>query len=135
MRPDEIQEKARGTLIEHLGLEWEYVRHGTASASFIIKPFHLAPNGYLHGASVIALADSCCGFGCLASLPEGAENFATIELKTNFVSTLREGRVQCTANLVHAGRTTQVWDAAVNNDQNDRKVAMFRCTQYLLYPK
>lgn len=133
MRPGELEQKAKGTLVEHLGLEWEYVRPSTASAYFLVKPFHLAPNGYLHAASIIALADTCCGFGCLASLPQRAESFVTLELKTNFLSTAREGRVSCIANLAHGGRTTQVWDAAVNNDQN-QTVAMFRCTQYLLYP-
>lgn len=132
MRSDEINQRARGTLVEHLGLEWEYVRTGTASGYFIVRPFHLAPNGYLHAASTIALADTCCGFGCLASLPEGAQSFTTIELKSNFVSTAREGRVSCIANLAHGGRTTQVWDAKVSGDEN-KTVAIFRCTQYLLY--
>lgn len=134
MRPEEIKQKARGTLVERLGLEWEYVRSGAAAGYFQIEPMHLAPNGYLHAASIIALADTCCGFGCLASLPEKAESFTTIELKSNFLSTAREGRVACIAKLAHSGRTTQVWDATVSTEQK-KTVAMFRCTQYLLYPQ
>lgn len=132
MGPEEIKQKASGTLADHLDLEWRYVRPGTASGHFLVKPFHLAPNGYLHAASIIALADTCRGFGCMASLPEGAKSFATIELKSNFLSTAKDGCVSCVANLAHGGRTTQVWDATVNSEQ-DKTVALFRCTQFLLY--
>ena len=134
MTLDEIKLKAKGTFVEHLGLEWEYVRTGETSAYFLIKPFHLAPNGYLHAASVIALADTCCGFGCLESLPPGGESFTTIELKSNFLATARQGQVSCIATMAHGGRTTQVWDATVT-DENDKVIAMFRCTQFILYPR
>jgi uncharacterized protein (TIGR00369 family) len=92
----------------------------------------LAPNGYLHAATVVALADSACGYGCIASLPEGASGFTTIELKTNFLGTALVGTLSCTSDLVHGGRTTQVWDATVA-DEAGKALALFRCTQLLLY--
>ena len=73
----------------------------------------MAPNGFLHAASVVALADTSCGYGCVAHLPEGASGFTTIELKANFLGTAREGAIACRATPVHLGRTTQVWDAVV----------------------
>jgi uncharacterized protein (TIGR00369 family) len=93
----------------------------------------LAPNGYLHAAAVIALADTACGYGCIASLPEGASGFTTIELKTNFLGTATEGVLRCDAALVHGGRTTQIWDATVTNEESGKRLALFRCTQLLLY--
>jgi uncharacterized protein (TIGR00369 family) len=92
----------------------------------------LAPNGYLHAGTVVALADSSCGYGCIASLPEGATGFTTIELKTNFLGTALEGTLACESTLAHGGRTTQVWDATVTNETG-KKLALFRCTQLLLY--
>jgi acyl-coenzyme A thioesterase PaaI-like protein len=56
-----------------------------------VEKRHLAPNGYLHAASVIALADTSAGYGCVASLPAGAEGFTAIELKANFLGTARDG--------------------------------------------
>jgi uncharacterized protein (TIGR00369 family) len=78
-----------------------------------IQPQFLAPNGFLHAASVIALADTACGFAVIAHLPPGAESFTTIELKSNFLGTAREGAVDAVARGVHLGRNTQVWDATV----------------------
>lgn len=96
----------------------------------------MAPNGFMHAASVIALADSASGYGCVASLPPGASGFTTIELKSNFLGTARQGEtVTCEARLSHGGRTTQVWDAEVKNETSGKTIALFRCTQMLLYPK
>ena len=99
-----------------------------------IRPEHLAPNGYLHAATIIALADTTAGYGTIVNRPAGSDNFTTIELKANFLSTLREGLIQCEAKLIHDGRTTQVWDVTVTNADADRTIALFRCTQIILYP-
>jgi 1,4-dihydroxy-2-naphthoyl-CoA hydrolase len=91
----------------------------------------MAPNGYLHAGTVVALADSTCGYGCMLSLPEGGTGFTTLELKTNFLRSAKEGTITCEAQLVHGGRTTQVWDATVR-DPEGRTMALFRCTQLIL---
>jgi uncharacterized protein (TIGR00369 family) len=108
---------------------------GLLKAELAVRPELLAPNGYLHAATVIALADTACGFGCIAHLPEGAENFTTVELKSNFLGTTRDGVIACTAVPVHRGRNTQVWDATVTHRESGRTMALFRCTQMILWPK
>jgi 1,4-dihydroxy-2-naphthoyl-CoA hydrolase len=95
----------------------------------------MAPNGFLHAASVIALADTSCGYGCVASLPEGASGFTTLELKSNFFGTAREGAILCHATPSHLGRSTQIWDAAVTLEGGGGKIALFRCTQMVLWPR
>lgn len=117
----------------YLGFELVTVRPGFLCLQVTIQPEHLAANGYLHAGTVVTLADTACGFGCFASLPEGATNFTTIELKSNFLRTATAGIIRAEATLVHGGRRTQVWDATVF-DPADRPMALFRCTQMLLYP-
>jgi uncharacterized protein (TIGR00369 family) len=95
----------------------------------------MAPNGFLHAGAVVTLADTACGYGCVQNMPAGATGFTTIELKSNHLGTLREGTVACTARPVHLGRTTQVWDATVTDAATGKTLALFRCTQMLLYPK
>src|SRR3977135_3792324 len=90
------------------------VAENRTDAELDTRPELLAPNGYLHAASIIALADTACGYGCLAHLPVGADSFTTIELKSNFVGTATEGIIICTATGLHLGRSTQLWDAQVN---------------------
>lgn len=118
-----------------LGIRFGELSEGRLELSMEVTAHHLAPNGYLHAASVIALADTACGFACIAHLPAGAQNFTTIELKTNFLGTATEGLLKAEARSVHLGRTTQVWDATVTRADNGRAIAMFRCTQMVLWPK
>lgn len=128
-----LSERQRGTLPDLLGFDVVSASPQEILAGFEIKPHHLAPNGYLHAASVIMLADTACGYGCMSNLPEGANSFTTIELKSNFLGTAREGQVDCNARPVHLGRTTQVWDASVS--AGGKMIALFRCTQLVLWPK
>ncbi len=125
--------KQIGFLPDHLELDWVELRPGFALGRLQIGKHHLAPNGYLHAATVVALADTACGYGCVLSLPEGAANFTTAELKTNFIGTAHEGRITCEARMVHGGRTTQVWDAEVKSEATGKMIAVFRCTQIVLY--
>src|SRR6185312_12721637 len=106
---------------------------GRLDAELDVQPRLRAPNGYLHAATIIALADTACGYGCLAHLPDGAINFTTIELKANFLGSASDGTIACTASAVHLGRTTQVWDAPVTRAADRRAIALFRCTQMILY--
>jgi 1,4-dihydroxy-2-naphthoyl-CoA hydrolase len=134
--PPDPNKKSHGFLPGHLKLEWETVRAGFARVGYTVEQLHMAPNGYMHAGSVITLADSACGFACTASLPEGATSFTTIELKANFLGTAKPGeRVTCEARLVHGGRTTQVWDAEARNETAGKTIALFRCTQMILYPR
>ncbi len=131
----QLNERSVGHLPALIGLEAVHVEPGLLRAQLQLRRELLAPNGYLHAATVIALADTSCGYGCFASLPDGAEGFTTVELKSNFLGTKREGTIQCEATLVHGGRATQVWDATVADAESGKKLALFRCTQMILYPR
>ncbi|HEX4585121.1 MAG TPA: PaaI family thioesterase [Burkholderiaceae bacterium] len=130
-----LQQRTQIGLPALLGLQLVEVEDSALRMRVAIEPRLLAPNGYLHAASVIALADTACGFACIAHLPDGAENFTTIELKTNFLGTATTGSLQAQARALHLGRTTQVWDATVSHIESGRAIAEFRCTQLVLWPK
>lgn len=128
----ELNQTQKGTLPDHLGIRWDEAEPGRVAGHMQIEAHHLAPNGFLHAASVIALADTACGYGCMITLPEGAKSFTTIELKSNFLGTARQGVVEAVARVVHRGRTTQLWDAEVTHRDSGKRIALFRCTQMIL---
>ena len=132
---DSMNERGRGRLPELVGFRVTAVEQGLLVAELEIKPQLLAPNGYLHAATVIALGDTACGYGCIAHLPKGADNFTTVELKSNFLGTARDGVIACHARPAHLGNTTQVWDAVVTRRADGKTIALFRCTQLILWPK
>jgi uncharacterized protein (TIGR00369 family) len=126
---------ATGSFVELLGIRIVEVEQRRLTAEMEVRSELIAPNGYLHAGSIVALADTAAGFGCRANLPAGANGFTTIELKSNFLGTATEGMLTCEAVLAHGGRTTQVWDATVTAQATGKTLALFRCTQLVLYPR
>ena len=119
----------------HLGIEILSVKPDELLARMNVQLNLCAPTGVLHAASIVALADTACGYATINNLPDGAIGHATIELKINFIGTTLAGDVNCRARILHKGRTTQVWDAEVSVDETGKKMAHFRCTQMILWPK
>ena len=132
---EQLNQRGIGFLPGHLGIVITKIARSELHAELEVKPHHIAPNGYLHAGTVVTLADTASGYGCIAHLPEGATGFTTIELKTNFLGTAREGTIACVATAAHLGRTTQLWDATVTHCDTGRIIALFRCTQLVIYQK
>jgi len=130
-----FKQLGHGFLPAHLGIVITDVAGQEIHAEMPVTPSLMAPNGFLHAGAVVTLADTCAGYGCVANLPPGANGFTTVELKSNHLGTAREGTVECVARAVHLGKTTHVWDATVAHRETGRTLALFRCTQLLLYPK
>ncbi len=128
----QLNERSVGHLPALIGLEAVHVEPGLLRAQLQLRRELLAPNGYLHAATVIALADTACGYGTRADLPEQAKGFTTLELKANFLGTALEGTLECEAVRAHKGRGTQVWDAGVTVVETGKTIALFRCTQFIL---
>ena len=117
-----------------VGVEITSVAQGLLRAQLPLRDELFAPNGFVHAGAVVTLADTAAGYATVAHLPDGASGFTTLELKTNFLRAAQDGMLQCEATAVHLGRSTQVWDASVRSDGDERPVALFRCTQLVLYP-
>jgi 1,4-dihydroxy-2-naphthoyl-CoA hydrolase len=124
-----------GKLPHHLGMTITSVSESEVVGVLPVIETLMAPNGFLHAGAVVTLADTCAGYGCVGNLPHGASGFTTVELKSNHLGTARDGHIVATAQPVHLGKTTQVWDVVVMHRESGRKIALFRCTQLILYPK
>lgn len=131
---ESMKSRGVGKLPGLLGIELLSVEEGLMTAELKVREELLAPNGYLHAATVVALADTMCGYGCIAHLPDGAKGFTTIELKSNHLGTALDGTIWVEARPQHLGRTTQVWDATVRHRETGKTIALFRCTQMVLWP-
>lgn len=135
LTPDHFNKRSADTLPGLLGIVITQVSSGEVRSEVPVTRSLLAPNGYLHAGTVVTLADTSAGYGCAANLPPGANGFTTVELKSNHLGTALEGTIECVAKAVHMGKTTHVWDATVTHRETGRTLALFRCTQMVLYPK
>ena len=123
-------------LPHHLGVADVHAAAGHARAVLIVGEQHAVPGDptRVHAGALVTLGDTVNGFGCLASLPDGAKSFATSMLTSSHTGTARVGDVlEADAIRVHGGRSTQLWDATVRVAATGRVVALVRCLQQLLY--
>ena len=130
-----LNQRGTGRLPGLVGFRVTAFDEGRIDAELDVRPDLLAPNGYLHAATVVALADTACGYGCIINLPASATGFTTVELKSNFIGTALEGTIATVARAAHLGNSTQIWDAVVTRKVDQKTIALFRCTQLVLYAK
>jgi uncharacterized protein (TIGR00369 family) len=133
--PERFNTAGARNLPGHLGIVITEVSDSRVAGELPVVESVMAPNGYLHAGTIVTLADTVAGYGCVANLPADATGFTTIELKSNHLGTARDGTIIGVATPVHRGRTTQVWDAVVVHKESGRTLAVFRCTQMILYTK
>lgn len=132
---EQFNQESIGCLPGHLGIVVTRVEPGEVQLECAVQSHLMAPNGFLHAGTVVSVADTAAGYGCIANLPQGANGFTTVELKSNHLGTARDGTIDCIARAVHLGKTTQVWDSVVTHRETGKTIALFRCTQMVLYPK
>ena len=132
---DAVNTGGRTNYFGFIGIVITDLGEGSCTGELVIRSDFDGPPGFIHAGAIVSLADSCAGAGCANNLPEGATGFTTVELKTNLLGSVGEGTLICQATAAHMGRTTQVWDAIVFHKESGRKLALFRCTQMVLYPK
>jgi 1,4-dihydroxy-2-naphthoyl-CoA hydrolase len=132
---EELNHASEGKLPGHIGLTVLTVEPGRVTGRFEARADLIAHTGYLLAGSILTIADILCAYGVSTVWPEGAAGFTTAEVKCNFTGTLRDGAALCVAELLHGGRTTQVWDARITDEASGKLMAAFRCTQIILYPR
>src|SRR5581483_10828143 len=120
----ELNDFGTGHFPAHVGIVFTSADKEAVRSEMVVKPYLMAPNGYLHAGSIVTLADTTAGYGCRMWLADGAVGFTTIELKSNHLGTARDGTIECVATPVHVGRTTQVWDAVVTHRESGKRIAL-----------
>lgn len=118
-----------------MGIHIASISEGSMTGEMEIKPDFFAPNGFLHAGSIVTFADTLAGYATVSHLPENGKSFTTIELKSNFTGAAKNGKLlgECVAE--HVGRTTQIWRVEVRESASNKRVAIFSCTQLILYSK
>lgn len=123
---DKSLPEASGGLCGLLGIETDEATAGRVVATMPITPRHHQPFGYLHGGATVALAETVASIGANLASPDDHVAFG-MEINANHLRPVREGRLHAEALPVHVGRTSQVWEVKVRDEQ-DRLICVSRCT-------
>jgi 1,4-dihydroxy-2-naphthoyl-CoA hydrolase len=132
--PGKLNDRGNATRPGLVDIEILEAEVGRLASRHDLREEVLAPNGYLGAATVIVLAYTSCGYGCLVNLFQNAECFATVELKGDFPGHRRHGRLRVQGNFTHSGSTTQTREVVVTHVDTGKKLAQSCCTPIILYP-
>ncbi|MFN2590589.1 MAG: PaaI family thioesterase [Actinomycetota bacterium] len=120
-----VREGQGGTMVKLIGLEYVELSGQRVVARIPVAP-NTQPYGLLHGGATAALCETAASIGTAFAV--GPEKLVTgIELNVNHLRAVHDGHVTVTAEPLHVGRTTAVWDMRVRDDR-DRLVAVSRLT-------
>jgi 1,4-dihydroxy-2-naphthoyl-CoA hydrolase len=125
-----IDERWKGTLVEHLGIRFVEAGPDRVVAELEIRDNLKTVGGALHGGTLMAFADSVGATGTVMGLQEG-QSTATLESKTNFFAAGRSGVVRAESKPIHKGRRTHVWETRVT-DQAGKLLSLTIQTQMIL---
>jgi 1,4-dihydroxy-2-naphthoyl-CoA hydrolase len=125
------QERGRGTLIEHLGIELLEAGEDYLKARMPVNAQARQPAGMLHGGASVALAETLASWAATYCVDPSKHHCVGIEINANHVRPMAEGYVYGTARPVSLGRTLQVWEVRISNEQ-EKLVCISRVTMAVL---
>lgn len=115
----ECNRRCKNTLMETLSIEFVELGDDYVVAKMPVTPKVHQPDGVMHGGASVALAETV---GSVASFVFiDADNYFVrgIEISANHVKSIREGIVYARAEFLHKGRTTQLWDIKIRDEENN----------------
>lgn len=127
-------EMSKNTLMETLNIEFIDIGENFVTAKMPVTPKVHQPDGVLHGGASVALAESV---GSVAShIFIDAENYFIrgIEISANHIKSISEGYVFAKARFIHKGRTTQLWNIRITDEQ-DNLISVVKLTTIALPKK
>ena len=128
---DELNAMSRNTLVEHLGIRFTEVGDDYVQAVMPVDNRHHQPFGLLHGGASVALAETLGSVGAQISLESPDSYCVGLEINANHIRSVRSGEVKGTARPLHMGKSTQVWEIRIEDEQA-RLVCVSRITMAVL---
>lgn len=124
-------ERCKNTLMETLDIEYTDIGDDYVVARMPVTPKVHQPDGVLHGGASVALAESVGSFAAFLFLNNPDVMVRGIEIAANHVKSIREGFVYAKATVMHLGRTTQLWQIRITNEE-DQLISLVKLTTMTL---
>ena len=129
---EEIAQFSKNTMVEYLDISITEVGDDFIKASMPVCAKTHRPMGILHGGASVALAETIGSFAAYMAAPPG-KHCVGLEVNANHIRSVKSGLVYAVARPMHIGRSTQVWDVRIT-DEDDRNVSISRITVAVLQP-
>jgi 1,4-dihydroxy-2-naphthoyl-CoA hydrolase len=116
---EQVNGMFKNTLLEHLGIELTRIGDDFLEAKMPVDRRTHQPFGLLHGGASVALAESLGSFAAHLTLDDENKYCVGLEINANHLRSVKSGFVTGTARPLHIGRSTQVWEIKITNEQQE----------------
>lgn len=124
----------KNTMAETLGMELLEVAKGRVVVTMPVDHRTHQPAGLLHGGASVALAETAASIGGWFLVMAEGKVVVGQEINANHLRSIRSGKVKAVAEILHQGRTSQVWEIKIY-DEAERMVCISRCTLAVIEPR
>lgn len=114
----QLQKRSENTLGSHLGIEFTNLGEDWIEARMPVDHRTVQPMGLLHGGASVALAETLGSIGAFLVIDSETHAAVGLEINANHIKSARSGWVTGRAQPIHLGRTTQIWEIKITNDEN-----------------
>jgi 1,4-dihydroxy-2-naphthoyl-CoA hydrolase len=126
-----LNELGKHSLSGHLGIEFTGFTEDSISAKMPVDDRTKQPYGILHGGASVALAETMGSIAATLTLDTDKEIAVGLDINANHIRSVQGGFVYALAKPLHIGRSTQVWEIKINDEQ-ERLVCVSRLTLTIL---
>ncbi|HNP19057.1 MAG TPA: hotdog fold thioesterase [Fulvivirga sp.] len=130
----QLNDMTKNTMMEHLGIEFTAVGPDFVSAKMPVDSRHHQPYGLLHGGASVTLAETLGSVAAHCSVDSTKYLCVGLEINANHLKSVRSGFVFGTTKPLHVGRSTQVWEITITNEE-DQKICVSRITMSVISKK
>lgn len=116
MTIEELNNRCKGTFLEHLGITFTSFSKGKMTGELVIDERHLLPQGYVHGGVYLSLAESVAGAGSLLMVHEEGKTALGTTVNSQHISAAQQGKLICTGRLIHQAIYKHIWDMEIKDD-------------------
>lgn len=122
------------TLMQALGIEITSVKKGLVVATMPVDERTRQPFGLLHGGASVALAETAASVGAFELIDQETEAAVGLEINANHIKGKKDGVVTATAEVLHQGKSTMIWEIKITDEQN-QLICVSRCTMAVIKRK
>jgi 1,4-dihydroxy-2-naphthoyl-CoA hydrolase len=124
---EQLTEKSKNTLINHLGIEYLEIGDDFLKARMPVDHRTKQPAGILHGGASVALAETLGSISAGLCVDTEKKTIVGLEINANHIRPVNDGWITGVAKPIHVGNTTQIWEIMIYSEQ-DKLVCVSRLT-------
>jgi 1,4-dihydroxy-2-naphthoyl-CoA hydrolase len=114
---DQIRERSKDTLMEHLGIEYLEIGDDFLKARMPVDHRTKQTAGILHGGASAALAETLGSIAAGLCVDREKKRIVGLEINANHIRPVKHGFVTGVTTPIHIGNTTQIWEIRISNDE------------------